>query len=43
MRDNRGVFSTPIYVYQWHQEGFTVPSGATLRATGTTFPNRAFC
>jgi GMP synthase (glutamine-hydrolysing) len=28
--------------YQWHGEGFDLPAGATLLASGTTFPNQAF-
>ncbi|PZV00808.1 MAG: glutamine amidotransferase [Leptolyngbya sp.] len=32
----------PLLVYQWHQEGFTLPSGSHLLATGTTFPHQAF-
>ena len=27
---------------QWHREGFGVPAGATLRATGDLFANQAF-
>lgn len=30
------------HVYHWHKEGFSVPSGATLLATGALFPNQAF-
>ncbi|MFQ5773477.1 MAG: GMP synthase [Kiloniellaceae bacterium] len=30
------------HVYHWHKEGFEVPGGATLLATGPTFPNQAF-
>lgn len=30
------------YVYQWHQEGFELPQGATLLATGDVFANQAF-
>lgn len=29
-------------VYQWHLEGFELPSGAELLAGGETFPNQAF-
>jgi len=29
-------------VYQWHKEGFELPSGATLLATGQVFPHQAF-
>lgn len=32
----------PEQVYQWHNEGFTVPRGAELMATGETFTNQAF-
>ncbi|MTI16870.1 glutamine amidotransferase [Rhodobacteraceae bacterium RKSG542] len=33
----------PTKVYQWHREGFSIPSGAELLATGAeTFPNQAF-
>lgn len=32
----------PLYVYQWHKEGFTLPEGAELLAAGGTFPNQAF-
>lgn len=29
-------------VYQWHKEGFELPSGAALLATGSVFPHQAF-
>jgi GMP synthase (glutamine-hydrolysing) len=29
-------------VYHWHKEGFELPQGATLLATGEVFPNQAF-
>ena len=32
----------PEHVYQWHQEGFDLPRGATLLAKGEVFPNQAF-
>lgn len=32
----------PSHVYHWHTEGFDVPPGAELLATGTVFPNQAF-
>ena len=35
-------FQQPMHVYQWHQEGFELPTGATLLATGDTFVNQAF-
>ncbi|MBD1919130.1 glutamine amidotransferase [Phormidium sp. FACHB-322] len=38
----QGVFPGPLMVYQWHQEGFTLPQGSHLLATGTTFPHEAF-
>ena len=30
------------HVYHWHHEGFTVPAGAELLATGPVFPNQAY-
>lgn len=35
-----GLF--PTKVYQWHQEGFDVPAGATLLAEGDDFAAQAF-
>jgi GMP synthase (glutamine-hydrolysing) len=32
----------PLHVYQWHKEGFELPSEATLLAHGDVFPNQAF-
>lgn len=32
----------PEIVYQWHNEGFTLPSGALRLATGDVFENQAF-
>jgi GMP synthase (glutamine-hydrolysing) len=33
----------PSHFYQWHREGFDLPKGATLLATGGNgFPNQAF-
>ncbi len=32
----------PEMVYQFHREGFSLPSGATLLATADTYPNQAF-
>ena len=32
----------PEQVYQWHREGFDLPSGAHLLAEGDTFPVQAF-
>ena len=36
------VFPDPLHVYQWHHEGFAIPQGGELLATGETFPNQAF-
>lgn len=36
------LFKSPLKVYHWHKEGFEVPSGATLLATGDVFENQAF-
>jgi GMP synthase (glutamine-hydrolysing) len=38
----RGVFPDELHVYHWHQEGFALPHGAELLATGDAFPNQAF-
>lgn len=35
-------FAALSQVYQWHQEGFELPAGAVLLATGEIFPNQAF-
>ncbi len=32
----------PSHVYHWHSEGFDLPDGAELLATGDVFPNQAF-
>jgi len=32
----------PDHVYQWHREGFDLPSDAVLLAEGDCFPNQAF-
>ena len=32
----------PRRVYQWHTEGFALPSGAETLAHGQTFENQAF-
>lgn len=36
------LFDWPHMVYQWHQEGFSLPKGAELLAKGDTFVNQAF-
>ncbi len=38
----RALFPEPIRVYHWHREGFTLPPGAELLATGEIFENQAF-
>jgi GMP synthase (glutamine-hydrolysing) len=37
----RPVIPSPLMVYQWHQEGFEIPHGGKLLATGSTFPHQA--
>ncbi len=37
-----GMLPWPSHVYHWHSEGFDLPHGADLLATGATFPNQAF-
>lgn len=39
---SRDLFDWPGHVYQWHNEGFDIPRGGTLLATGGDFPNQAF-
>lgn len=36
------LMGEPLHVYQWHREGFELPPGAELLATGERFPNQAF-
>jgi GMP synthase (glutamine-hydrolysing) len=36
------LFDWPDMVYQFHREGFSLPSGATLLATAETYRNQAF-
>jgi len=38
----RELFDWPEQVHHFHQEGFDLPAGATLLATGETFTNQAF-
>ncbi len=38
----REVLDAPLHVYHWHTEGFALPAGAELLATGRTFENQAF-
>ena len=35
------LFDNPQHVYQWHVEGFDLPSGATMLAEGRDFPVQA--
>lgn len=36
------ILPARLHVYQWHQEGFTVPRGTTLLARGRVFENQMF-
>ena len=36
------IFLEETLFYQWHREGFELPSESTLLATNETFPNQAF-
>jgi GMP synthase (glutamine-hydrolysing) len=38
----RKLVEWPEQVHHFHTEGFALPAGATLLATGDTFPNQAF-
>ena len=38
----RAVLDWPEMVYHFHREGFSLPSGATLLATGEAYENQAF-
>ncbi len=38
----RELMQWPEMVYQFHREGFSLPSGATLLASAETYPNQAF-
>ncbi len=38
----RNLFTWPSHVYQWHREGFDLPRGAELLATGQIYENQAF-
>ena len=42
-QDGRARFEGPMRVFQWHKEGFDLPSGSTLLAAGDeAFPNQCF-
>ncbi|MEO0541561.1 MAG: glutamine amidotransferase [Cyanobacteria bacterium P01_A01_bin.105] len=38
----RALFPEKMWVYHFHNEGFELPAGAELLATGQRFPNQAF-
>ena len=38
-----GFLNAPHRFYQWHSEGFTLPTGSTHLGTCPTYPNQAFC
>ena len=38
----RRLMNWPATVYQWHREGFDLPAGTQLLATGDMFQNQAF-
>ena len=40
--EGQAMMDWPEQVYHWHREGFSIPSDATLLATGDTYPNQAF-
>lgn len=40
--EGKALMDWPAKFYQWHREGFDLPSGATLLASGDIFPNQAY-
>ncbi len=38
----QAIFDAPLHVYHWHREGFALPAGAELLATGDCFPHQAY-
>ena len=40
--EGEALMRWPEMVYQFHREGFSLPSGATLLATAEAYPNQAF-
>jgi len=38
----RNLFPAPLDVFHWHREGFEIPPGGELLATGEIFSNQAF-
>lgn len=39
--EGKSLMDWPKKVYQWHREGFDLPRGAELLASGPTYPNQA--
>ena len=39
--EGKAMLAWPSHVYEWHREGFDVPTGAHLLATGDRFPHQA--
>lgn len=39
--EGRALMEWPQMIYQWHREGFSLPSGAILLATSDEYPNQA--
>lgn len=40
--EGRKLLEWPNMAYQFHREGFSLPAGAELLATGSVYPNQAF-
>ena len=40
--EGEALLDWPKMIYQWHREGFDLPSGCTRLATSDTYPNQAF-
>ena len=40
--EQEDFLASPLTVMQWHSEGFDLPSGTQLIATGEEFPNQAY-
>jgi GMP synthase (glutamine-hydrolysing) len=38
----QALFASAPHVYHWHHEGFDLPAGAELLATGECFPHQAY-
>ncbi|KAB2936523.1 MAG: glutamine amidotransferase [Candidatus Contendobacter sp.] len=38
----QATFDAPLHVYHWHHEGFELPAGAELLASGERFPHQAY-